>query len=263
MRRRLGAGCSTVRRMSIPTYTGVRHRPRTAATASAAIGLSGDARRRPLVRSTDGRRRPSVSAIVQDLGGFRAFLDCSAVNYLTRPGRDGAGLRQARRPVRPQAADVLRASGCSCSARCCARWPWSMPVLIAARGLQGLGAGAVQPIGMTDHRRHLHAARTGQGAGVRRERVGHLLGHRPDVRRAVQPAAQLAVHLLGERPAVPAGRVMLRRFRSRSSAGRKVDYARARYSPTSTTLVVLGLLEGGQSWAWTAWQTPVIFGPPP
>ena len=54
---------------------------------------------------------------------------------------------------------------------------------------------------------------------------------------------------------------MLRRFAEKVERGRvRVDYAGAVLLTVATTLVVLGLLEGGQSWAWSAWQTPAIFG---
>ena len=38
---------------------------------------------------------------------------------------------------------------------------WSMPALIAFRAVQGLGAGAVQPMSDHDRRRHLHRSRSG------------------------------------------------------------------------------------------------------
>ena len=40
---------------------------------------------------------------------------------------------------------------------------WSMPALIAFRAVQGLGAGAIQPMTHDDRRRHLHRRRAGQG----------------------------------------------------------------------------------------------------
>jgi MFS family permease len=54
---------------------------------------------------------------------------------------------------------------------------------------------------------------------------------------------------------------MLRRFAESVKRDRvKVDYAGAVLLTLATSLVVLGLLEGGQSWAWSAWQTPAVFG---
>jgi MFS family permease len=55
--------------------------------------------------------------------------------------------------------------------------------------------------------------------------------------------------------------LMLRRFAERTDRRpAQVDYAGAVLLTVATTLVVLGLLEGGESWAWGAWQTPAIFG---
>jgi MFS family permease len=55
--------------------------------------------------------------------------------------------------------------------------------------------------------------------------------------------------------------LMLRRFSERVERRRaKIDYAGAVLLTLATTMVVLGLLEGGQAWAWGAWQTPAVFG---
>ena len=86
-------------------------------------------------------------------------------------GRDRAGLRQAGRHLRPQAGDVFGIALFLLGSVLCGV-AWSMPVLIASRAVQGLGAGAMQPMGMTDHRRPLHGRGARQGAGLRRQRLG-------------------------------------------------------------------------------------------
>ena len=40
----------------------------------------------------------------------------------------------------------------------------------------------------------------------------------------------------------------------------KIDFAGAILLTAATTLVVLGLLEGGQSWALASWENPAVFG---
>ena len=62
---------------------------------------------------------------------------------------------------------------------------WSMPALIAFRAVQGLGAGAVQPMAITIAGDIYTRRRARQGAGLPRERLGDLVGRRPDPRRGV------------------------------------------------------------------------------
>jgi MFS family permease len=55
--------------------------------------------------------------------------------------------------------------------------------------------------------------------------------------------------------------LMLRRFSENVQRGQaKVDYLGAVLLTLATTMVVLGLLESGQAWAWSSWQTPAVFG---
>ena len=138
---------------------------------------------------------------------------------------------------------------------------WSMPVLILARGLQGLGAGAVQPIGMTiiGDVYSLRERAKIQGYVASVWGISSVIG--PTLGGVFSQLSDLAVHLLGQHPPVPAGRVDAAALRREVSRGHvKVDYVGAVLLTVATSLIVLGLLEGGQSWAWSAWQTPTIFG---
>ena len=76
---------------------------------------------------------------------------------------------------------------------------WSMPALIWFRVLQGLGAGAIMPMSMTIAGDIYTLAERAKIAGLPRERVGRLVGARPDPRRRVQPVRELALDLLGQR----------------------------------------------------------------
>ena len=66
---------------------------------------------------------------------------------------------------------------------------WSMPSLIVFRLIQGVGAGAVQPVGDDDRRRSLFGARARQDPGLARQRLGALGRHRPAGRRASSSSA--------------------------------------------------------------------------
>ena len=123
-----------------------------------------------------------------------------------RPGRVGAGLREALRHHRPQAdhADRNRPVPARLDPlRSCLEHagPHRLP-----RG-PGPGRRSGPADGRHHRRRHLHGGRARQGAGLPRERVGGLLGGGPDARRGVCRTRHLARHLLREHPAVPGGRM--------------------------------------------------------
>ena len=87
-------------------------------------------------------------------------------------------------------------------ARCCAALAWSMPSLVMARVLQGLGGGMIQPLGMSD-------ALPGDAARAARRGDEHLRhagdarpDPRPDAGRLPGRVRRLALGLLPE----PAGR---------------------------------------------------------
>jgi multidrug resistance protein len=201
----------------------------------------------------------AVPAIVSDLGGFRQFPWLFSVYLLaqaaTVPVYGKLADQFGRKPVMYVGIGTFLLGSVLCGAA------WSMPTLILARGLQGLGAGAVQPIGMTI---------IGDIYTLReRAKVQGYVASVWGISSVVGPAFGGAFsQLLSWRfifwvniPLCLLAAWMLRRFSEDVQRGRvRVDYAGAVLLTVATTLVVLGLLEGGQSWAWTAWQTPAAFG---
>jgi MFS family permease len=201
----------------------------------------------------------AVPSIVHDLGGFRQFPWLFSVYLLAQASTVPVYGKLAdifgRKPLMYYGIGVFLLGSVVCGAA------WSMPVLIAARGLQGLGAGAVQPIGMTV---------IGDIYTLReRARVQGYVASVWGVSSVVGPTAGgLFSQLLTWRfifwvniPLCLLAAWMLRRFAERVEPRRaRVDYAGAVLLSAATALVVLGLLEGGESWAWGAWQTPVVFG---
>ena len=201
----------------------------------------------------------AVPAIVGDLGGFRQFPWLFSVFLLaqaaTVPVYGKLADQFGRKPVMYVGIGTFLVGSVLCGAA------WSMPTLILARGLQGLGAGAVQPIGMTIIG-DLYTLRE-------RAKVQGYVASVWGISSVVGPAFGGAFsQLLSWRfifwvniPLCLLAAWMLRRFSEHVERGRvKVDYAGAVLLTVATTLVVLGLLEGGHSWAWTAWQTPAVFG---
>lgn len=201
----------------------------------------------------------AVPSIVRDLGGFREIPWLFSVYLLaqaaTVPVYGKLADQFGRKPVMYVGIGTFLLGSVLCGLA------WSMPTLIVARGLQGLGAGAVQPIGMTI---------IGDIYTLReRAKVQGYVASVWGISSVIGPAFGGAFsQLLSWRfifwvniPLCLLAAWMLRRFAENAPTGRvKVDYAGAVLLTLATTLVVLGLLEGGQSWAWSAWQTPAVFG---
>src|SRR3981189_2241400 len=89
----------------------------------------------------------AVPSIVRDLGGFSQFPWLFSIYLLTQAvtvplyGKFADVL--GRKPVMFFGIGVFLLGSVLCG------FAWSMPALIAARAIQGIGAGAVQPISMT------------------------------------------------------------------------------------------------------------------
>ena len=141
----------------------------------------------------------AVPAIVSDLGGFSQFPWLFSVYLLAQAVSCRVYGKLAdlfgRKPVMLFGIGLFLLGSVLCGVA------WSMPALIASRAVQGLGAGAVQPMTITIARRHLLGRGAGQGAGLRGQRLGHLGGGRPDPRRRVLRVPVLALDLLRQHPA--------------------------------------------------------------
>src|SRR6185295_15676720 len=89
----------------------------------------------------------AVPSVVADLGGFSQFPWLFSIYLLTQavtvPLYGKFADQFGRKPVMLFGIAVFLLGSVLCGAA------WSMPVLIAARAIQGIGAGAVQPISMT------------------------------------------------------------------------------------------------------------------
>ena len=137
----------------------------------------------------------------------------------------------------------------------------SMPALIAFRAIQGLGAGAVQPMGITiagDIYTLAERAKTqGYLASVWgiSSVVGPSLGGLFSALDAWRwiffvnvPLGALAAFLI------------IRNFHEVvEKRQHKVDYLGAVLLTVSLSLLILALLEGGQAWAWNSWQSVTAF----
>lgn len=193
----------------------------------------------------------AVPSIVGQLGGFSSFPWLFSAYLLTQAVTTPLYGRYAdlvgRRPVILVGITLFVLGSVLCAGA------WSMTALIVARAVQGLGAGAVQPMVMTivgdmysvEERSKVqgYIASVWGASAV----VGPLLGG--VVVEYVSWRWVFAVNLpLG----AVAGWMIVRRFREQVvRREHRIDWAGAGLLVAACTLLILGLLEGGVGWAWT------------
>ncbi|MEU4668184.1 MDR family MFS transporter [Amycolatopsis sp. NPDC023774] len=201
----------------------------------------------------------AVPSVVADLGGFSQFPWLFSVYLLTQAvtvplyGKFADVL--GRRPVMFFGIAVFLLGSVLCGAA------WSMPVLIAARALQGVGAGAVQPISMTmvgDLYTVEERARVqGYVAGV--WAVASVLG--PALGGVFSEFLSWRWIFFVNLPlGAIAAWMLYRKFAERVERTRhRIDYAGAGLLISGCTLLILGLLEGGVAWGWGSVVGVLIF----
>ena len=139
---------------------------------------------------------------------------------------------------------------------------WSMPALIVARVVQGVGAGAVQPMSVTI---------VGDIYSIaERARVQGYLASVWAIASVVGPTmgglfAELGIwrwlFALNVPLCLLAGWMMTRRFHEDAERGEKsVDYRGAVLLTAGLTLLVLAVLAGGQAWEWDSAPSIGAFG---
>jgi len=140
---------------------------------------------------------------------------------------------------------------------------WSMPVLIAARVVQGLGAGAVLPVSMTItsdiYTLEERAKTQGYLASVWgiSSVVGPTLGGFFSEIDAWRWIFWINVPL-----ALVAAAMLVRSYHEHRTAGERrerIDFLGAGLLSGGTTALLLGLLEGGTTWAWDSGASIAIF----
>jgi EmrB/QacA subfamily drug resistance transporter len=198
----------------------------------------------------------AVPSIVQDLGGFSLFPWMFSIYLLLQavstPIYGKLADQYGRKPMIMTGAVIFLMGSVLCGLA------WNMVALIAFRGLQGLGAGAIQPITQTI---------VGDLYSVReRASIQGYLASVWGVSALVGPAIG---GLLSQYASwhwlffvnVPVGVVALfmlaRNFdESVHKVERRIDYAGAVLLVSGLSLLILVLLQGGTTWAWSS--PPVI-----
>jgi EmrB/QacA subfamily drug resistance transporter len=194
----------------------------------------------------------AVPSIVNDLGGFAQFPWLFSIYLLaqavTVPIYGKLSDLFGRKPVILFGIAAFVAGSVLCG------FAWSMTTLIAARAIQGLGAGAVQPTSMT---------MVGDLYTVsERARVQGYVASVWAISAVVGPTlGGVFSDFLSWRwiffVNVPLGGLaawmLIRRFHETvEKKEHKIDFAGAALLAVGTSLVILGLLEGGILWAWNS-----------
>jgi EmrB/QacA subfamily drug resistance transporter len=202
----------------------------------------------------------AVPAVVDDLGGFSQFPWLFSVYLLTQavtvPVYGKLSDVLGRKPLLIFGIVVFVAASVFCGLA------WSMPALIAGRALQGLGAGAIQPLGMTvigdlysvAERAKVqgHVASVWAASAVLGPTLGGAFSDYLSWRWIFfvnVPLGALAVWFLH------------RRFSEDVVRRPHVfDLRGALLLTVGCSLLILGLLEGGTGWAWSSTPSYVVLG---
>ncbi|MCR6483589.1 MFS transporter [Amycolatopsis sp. OK19-0408] len=201
----------------------------------------------------------AVPSVVRDLGGFSQFPWLFSIYLLTQAvtvplyGKFADVL--GRRPVMFFGIAAFLVGSVLCGAA------WSMPVLIAARAVQGIGAGAIQPMSMTvigdlytvEERARVqgYVASVWGIASVVGPTLGGVFAEYLDWR---------WIFFINLPLGAIAALMLHRNFAERvERKAHKVDYTGAALLTIGCSLVILGLLEGGVAWAWGSVPSVAIF----
>jgi EmrB/QacA subfamily drug resistance transporter len=201
----------------------------------------------------------AVPSVVADLGGFSQFPWLFSIYLLTQavtvPLYGKFADMFGRKPVMLFGIAVFLAGSMLCGAA------WSMPVLIAARAIQGIGAGAVQPISMTmlgdlytvEERARVQGYVTSIWGGA--SLVGPALGGV-----FAEYVSWRWIFFINLPFGIMAVMMIVRKFSERLERRKqRIDYTGAALLTIGLSLVLLGLLEGGVAWAWNSAPSLLIF----
>ncbi len=201
----------------------------------------------------------AVPTVVDDLGGFTQFPWLFSVYLLATavsvPIYSKLADLFGRKPVMLVGVGLFLLGSVLCGVA------WSMGSLIVFRAVQGLGAGAVQPIGMTivGDIYSLEERAKVQGYIASVWAVASLVG--PTLGGVFSDYLSWRwIFFVNVPLAVAAGWVLWRRFDEKVERRRhSIDYTGAALLTGGGVLLLLALLEGGVRWAWLSLPSLGIF----
>lgn len=200
----------------------------------------------------------AVPAVVKDLGGFTQFPWLFSIYLLAQavsvPIYGKLADLRGRKPIMLLGVGLFVVGSILCG------FAWSMPALIVFRLVQGLGAGAIQPIALTI---------VGDIYSVaERARVQGYLASVWGLSSVIGPTlggvfsdyiSWRWIFFINVPLGLAAAWVLVRRFHENvtRTVSHRIDYAGAILLAIGGSLLLLGLLEGGVLWAW---DSPVSIG---
>jgi MFS family permease len=202
----------------------------------------------------------AVPSIVRELGSYQQFPWLFSVYLLAQAVSVPIYSRFAdtvgRKPIILLGIGLFLLGSIRCG------FAWSMPALIAFRVVQGLGAGAVAPMSMTIVGDIYTVAE--------RAKVQGYIASVWAVSSVVGPAlgglfAQLDawrwIFFVNIPLCLIAGWMILRKFHEeKQTQHHRIDYLGAVLLTIGLTGIILGVLEGGNAWAWLSMQSALCFG---
>ncbi|HWL60073.1 MAG TPA: MFS transporter [Microbacteriaceae bacterium] len=202
----------------------------------------------------------AVPTIVEDLGGFAQYPWLFSIYVLasavTVPVYSKLADTLGRKPVMLVGIGIFVVGSALCSGA------WDMPTLIVFRAIQGIGAGAIQPVAMTilgdiytiAERAKAQAYTSSMWALA--SVGGPLIGGA-----FAQFGLWRLVFLVNVPLGIAAMLVLWRKYHERlERRPHRIDYLGAVLITASTGLIILGLLEGGNTWDWLSPWSFGVFG---
>jgi EmrB/QacA subfamily drug resistance transporter len=201
----------------------------------------------------------AVPSIVRDIGGYPQFPWLFSVYLLAQTVSVSVSATLAnkfgRKPLLLFGIGLFLVGSVLCGVA------WSMPALIAFRALQGLGAGAVQPMTITVAGDIYTVAERATAQGyiasvwALSSVVGPTLGGL-----FAEFGLWRWIFFVNVPLCLLAGVLIARNLReSVERREHHIDYLGALTLTSGMTLVLLGVLEGGQAWAWTSPTSIAVF----
>jgi len=202
----------------------------------------------------------AVPTIVRELGGFDQFPWLFSVYLLAQAASVPIFAKLSdtfgRKPIMYAGIALFLIGSILCAVS------WNMTALIVFRAVQGLGAGAITPTSMTiagdiytvreRAKAQAYLASVWAISSVAGPTLGGLLS---------QYASWRWIFWVNVPLCLIAAWILWRNFDERFERHRQpIDYAGAVFLTIGLVLVVLGILEGGQAWAWNSWQSLGCFG---
>jgi EmrB/QacA subfamily drug resistance transporter len=201
----------------------------------------------------------AVPSIVRDVGGFEQFPWLFSVYLLAQAVSVSVYAKLSdtfgRKPIMLLGIGLFLVGSVLCGLA------WSMPALIAFRAVQGLGAGAVQPMAMTiagDIYTVAERAKT-QGYLASVWAVSSVVG--PTLGGVFsQLGIWRWIFFVNVPLCLLAGGLIARNFRETvQRREHRIDYLGSVLLTSGMTLLILGVLEGGQAWAWDSPASIAVF----